>query len=110
VKDFKEPIFQQDMIDKLVMDANRIKTLKALAGSYIRQNIHGEKTEVAPWSADFIQGKGQGQIILLHGKPGVGKTCTAGELWRETDAYTTLTSITRMHCRVYETTFDGSDK
>jgi Cdc6-like AAA superfamily ATPase len=67
------------MIDKLVMDATRIKTLKALAGSYIRQNIHGEKTEVASWSADFIQGKGQGQIILLHGKPGVGKTCTAGE-------------------------------
>lgn len=80
VKDFKEPRFQQDMIDKLVMDATRIKTLKALAGSYIRQNIHGEKTEVAPWSADFIQGKGQGQIILLHGKPGVGKTCTAGKL------------------------------
>ncbi|KAE9365610.1 P-loop containing nucleoside triphosphate hydrolase protein [Stipitochalara longipes BDJ] len=77
VKDFKEPRFQQDMIDNLVMDASRIKTLKALAGSYIRQNIHGEKTEVAPWSADFIQGKGQGQIILLHGKPGVGKTCTA---------------------------------
>jgi hypothetical protein len=98
------------MIDKLVMDATRIKTLKALAGSYIRQNIHGEKTEVAPWSADFIQGKGQGQIILLHGKPGVGKTCTAGELWPDSGVCIPLTSIARMHRRVYEATIDGSDK
>lgn len=30
-----------------------------------------------PWSADFIKGKGEGQIFLLHGAPGVGKTCTA---------------------------------
>jgi hypothetical protein len=56
------------MIDKIVMDPARIKTLKALAGSYIRQNRHGEKSERPPWNADFIQGKGQGQIFLLHGK------------------------------------------
>ena len=68
------------MIDKLVMDAARIKTLKALSGSYIREDKHGIKSTLPPWSADFIQGKGQGQIILLHGKPGVGKTCTAGEV------------------------------
>ena len=30
------------------------------------------------WSADFIEGKGEGQIFLLHGRPGVGKTLTAG--------------------------------
>lgn len=29
--------------------------------------------------ADFIQGKGEGQILLLHGPPGTGKTLTAGE-------------------------------
>jgi hypothetical protein len=34
--------------------------------------------EVKAWSADFIQEKGEGQIFLLHGTPGVGKTCTAG--------------------------------
>ena len=76
---FQEPKFEQDMIDKLVMDPARIRTLKALAGSYIRENKHGVKSTQPPWSADFIQGKGQGQIILLHGKPGVGKTCTAGK-------------------------------
>lgn len=31
------------------------------------------------WSPDFIQGKGDGLIILLHGGPGVGKTYTAGK-------------------------------
>ncbi|KAK3389439.1 hypothetical protein B0H63DRAFT_518666 [Podospora didyma] len=29
------------------------------------------------WSADFIEGKGEGLTMLLHGKPGEGKTCTA---------------------------------
>jgi hypothetical protein len=33
---------------------------------------------VVPWSADIVKGKGEGQIFLLHGAPGVGKTCTAG--------------------------------
>jgi len=28
--------------------------------------------------ADYIKGKGEGQIILLHGPPGTGKTLTAG--------------------------------
>jgi len=32
----------------------------------------------AVWSADFMQGKGDGLVFLLHGKPGVGKTYTAG--------------------------------
>ncbi|KAH6676509.1 ATPase [Halenospora varia] len=77
VASFHEPTFEEDMIDKLVMNSTRIKTLKALAGSYIRQDIHGNSLKTDPWNADFIQGKGQGKIILLHGKPGVGKTCTA---------------------------------
>lgn len=37
------------------------------------------KEEVKTWSADFVQGKGEGLTILLHGKPGVGKTYTAGK-------------------------------
>jgi Cdc6-like AAA superfamily ATPase len=76
---FEEPEFQPDMIDKLVMDPTRINTLKALASSYIRENKDGVKTDQPPWNADFVPGKGQGQIILLHGKPGSGKTCTAGK-------------------------------
>lgn len=29
------------------------------------------------WSADFMKHKGEGQIFLLHGPSGVGKTYTA---------------------------------
>lgn len=61
------------------MDPARRKTITALAGSYIRENQHKEKSILPPWTADFIPGKGQGQVFLLHGKPGVGKTYTAGE-------------------------------
>lgn len=34
-------------------------------------------TATGRWSGDFVPGKGQGQIVLLHGKPGVGKTTSA---------------------------------
>ena len=46
--------------------------IKALSRRYTMQS----ETGVA-WSADFIRNKGDGQIFLLHGKPGVGKTTTA---------------------------------
>jgi Cdc6-like AAA superfamily ATPase len=78
------------MINELVMDSARVKILKSLAGSYIREDKHGVKSTLPPWNADFIQGKGQGQIILLHGKPGVGKTWTAGKVTsRAKDLYST---------------------
>lgn len=74
-----EPAFQTNMIDSLVMEQGRVKTLKALASSYIRVNQHGKPMEHEPWAADFVNGKGSGLTFLLHGKPGVGKTATAGK-------------------------------
>lgn len=74
------------MIDNLVMDKKRVQTLKALAKSFVRQNQHGEKSTREPWSADFVKGKGNGLTFLLHGKPGVGKTCTAGKTAIVSDA------------------------
>lgn len=46
--------------------------IKALSHRYTMQSETG-----AAWSADFVRNKGEGQIFLLHGKPGVGKTTTA---------------------------------
>ena len=43
----------------------------------------GPKNADTAWSPDFIQGKGEGLTILLHGRPGVGKTYTAGEMMSE---------------------------
>lgn len=79
VKNLHPPQFDDDMISHLVMSEQRLKTLKALSKSYARVNKHGEGMKNSKWSADFVRGKGNGLVFLLHGKPGVGKTCTAGK-------------------------------
>lgn len=68
------------MIESLVTkDQSRIDFLKALAKSFARENCSGDRIVKEPWSADYVIGKGSGLIFLLHGKPGVGKTYTAGK-------------------------------
>ncbi|KAL1603054.1 hypothetical protein SLS59_004710 [Nothophoma quercina] len=59
----------ESAIEKLVMNNNNKDMIKAIAKTYT------EKTQM--FSADFIYGKGEGQVILLHGPPGTGKTLTA---------------------------------
>jgi hypothetical protein len=78
VLNFSDPRFDGSMINNLVMDADRVRKLKALAKSFARTNKDGETMAKEHWAADFVKGKGHGLIFLLHGKPGVGKTCTAG--------------------------------
>ncbi|KAK1990492.1 P-loop containing nucleoside triphosphate hydrolase protein, partial [Colletotrichum falcatum] len=76
-KNLQQPRFDENMISNLVMSEQRLKTLKALSKSFARVNKHGQGIRDSNWSADFVRGKGNGLIFLLHGKPGVGKTCTA---------------------------------
>ncbi|KAI7358780.1 hypothetical protein KC320_g956 [Hortaea werneckii] len=57
-----------DSIKNLQLDPLAAKIIKALS---MQQDQSGDS-----WGADFIEGKGAGQIILLHGPPGVGKTYT----------------------------------
>ncbi|KAL4807016.1 P-loop containing nucleoside triphosphate hydrolase protein [Aspergillus unguis] len=65
------PRIQANIIDMLVMkpDSNKqmIKAICEIYGGSYRQ----------AFSSDFVQGKGEGQILLLHGPPGTGKTLTA---------------------------------
>lgn len=68
------------MINNLVMDEKRRKTLTSLTASFARLDINGNQLPQEPWAADFVGGKGNGLIFLLHGGPGVGKTFTAGKL------------------------------
>jgi SpoVK/Ycf46/Vps4 family AAA+-type ATPase len=56
-----------DPLQYLVLNPEDLKLLKSLS--------HQQSSGTA-WTADFIQGKGVGQIVLLHGPPGVGKTYT----------------------------------
>lgn len=51
-----------ESIDNVVLpNPDALQTIRALSA---RHNA-GLKS----WSADFIEGKGAGQIVLLHGKP-----------------------------------------
>src|SRR6266480_2855074 len=62
-------------IDQLVLKTESNKELiKAICETYLSSQVHRKHC-----FADFIQGKGEGQVILLHGPPGTGKTLTAGK-------------------------------
>jgi DNA polymerase III delta prime subunit len=64
------PRMDETAIDQLVMPLGTKDLIKAIARTYT------DKSQL--FKADFIYGKGEGQIILLHGPPGTGKTLTAG--------------------------------
>lgn len=64
------PPFRANLIDTLVMP---------LPTRHLLQSLCRKFTSKTSWSADFIEGKGEGNIVLLHGPPGVGKTYTAGK-------------------------------
>jgi hypothetical protein len=81
VSEFTTPSFRRDMIESLVMDEEKLRTLKSLAESFARIDQSGKALSEAPWAADYVQAKGNGLIFLLHGAPGVGKTFTAGKFW-----------------------------
>ena len=68
----EEPEITSDAINYLVMDETNKETIKAIADTYTDASETIDK-----FSADFIRGKGEGQVILLHGPPGTGKTLTA---------------------------------
>ncbi|KAH9892041.1 P-loop containing nucleoside triphosphate hydrolase protein [Xylariomycetidae sp. FL2044] len=72
VENLREFAFDRESFKYLVLDDEIKKTVKALIGKFA--NADGK---VTPWPSDFIKNKGQGRIFLLHGSPGVGKTCTA---------------------------------
>ena len=78
VTSFSNPTFDRGMIETLVMPDERRQMIKALAENYAQKSSFGQTPALIPWTADFVEGKGEGKIFLLHGKPGVGKTYTAG--------------------------------
>jgi len=75
VQGIHQPRFNMNAIDRLVMKTEGNKSLiKAICQSYRLTDRQPKR-----FSSDIIEGKGEGQIILLHGPPGTGKTLTAGE-------------------------------
>ncbi|KAK3987610.1 hypothetical protein QBC44DRAFT_331227 [Cladorrhinum sp. PSN332] len=98
VDGFRAPSFDKTLFEHLVMKDSTKEMIRNLTEMYIRGSagkalvtdeeeyinvatVH-RRTKPKPeqeitWSADFVNGKGEGLIFLLHGKPGVGKTYTA---------------------------------
>lgn len=73
----EEVAFNEDAINHLVMEEERKILIKSLVNRYARGDVDGKVVQrkvSQPWTADFIKNKGDGQIFLLHGSPGVGKT------------------------------------
>lgn len=54
------------------MPEDRLNMIKALIQKFTSTELG--KAPHRAWAADFIENKGEGQIFLLHGSPGVGKT------------------------------------
>lgn len=64
-----------EMIEGLAIDPETLIMIKAFVpqlGTYQR----GQSPHKQPVQIDPIAGKGEGQIMLLHGPPGTGKTFT----------------------------------
>ncbi|KAF2823844.1 P-loop containing nucleoside triphosphate hydrolase protein [Ophiobolus disseminans] len=71
VHDLEGPEMAETAIENLVINETNKGLIKAIA------QIYTDSGQSNRFSADFIHGKGEGQIILLHGPPGTGKTLTA---------------------------------
>jgi ATPase family associated with various cellular activities (AAA) len=73
--------FDQQMIDDLQISPGAKRMIQAFSQGYsmsLGSALERRPTLTAEaWSADFVPGKGRGQIMLLHGRPGTGKTSTA---------------------------------
>ncbi|KAJ9152151.1 ATPase family AAA domain-containing protein 3B [Pleurostoma richardsiae] len=72
VGNLKEVKSDREAFKYLVLDDEIKLTVKALIGKFASMD-----GKVSPWPHDFVKNKGEGRIFLLHGSPGVGKTCTA---------------------------------
>ncbi|KAI1368258.1 P-loop containing nucleoside triphosphate hydrolase protein [Xylaria arbuscula] len=72
VANLSEIKFDKDAFKYLVLEYEIKSTVRALIGKFASAD-----GQVTAWPKDFVKNKGQGRIFLLHGSPGVGKTCTA---------------------------------
>ncbi|GME40379.1 hypothetical protein BDV95DRAFT_572261 [Neofusicoccum parvum] len=93
ISGIKPARYDKNILDTLVLEPHVKNMIQSLTAKYLK-GLHAEEakersldeqgkaldlgpSDETAWSADFVKGKGEGLIFLLHGKPGVGKTYTA---------------------------------
>ncbi|KAG9230294.1 hypothetical protein BJ875DRAFT_385474 [Amylocarpus encephaloides] len=99
----REPKIKKEAIENLVLPSDKQELIRALVHKYSHSRNKTNKLE-ATWSADPIPNKGEGQIFLLHGPPGAGKTFTAECVAEFTSR--PLLSLTCGDIGTYETTVE----
>lgn len=92
IEELFEICFQEDMFSKLVVENTHKEVVTCMVESYTKGDLR---------SSDFVQGKGRGVVILLHGSPGTGKTLTAGK-FKTRLAGRTLLTMCRVCRRAYQ--------
>lgn len=65
--DIQPVVWDKSAFGNLSLEENTKELIEAL----VRNKVDSDQ------SIDFVKGKGAGQIVLLHGGPGTGKTLTA---------------------------------
>jgi hypothetical protein len=73
----REPKIKTEAIENLVLPNEKLGMIKALVHKYTTSKKTNPSKNETTWAADPIPNKGEGQIFLLHGPPGAGKTFTA---------------------------------
>ncbi|KAL5045853.1 hypothetical protein BDW71DRAFT_182934 [Aspergillus fruticulosus] len=66
---------KMNAFEKLIMDKDPKELIKNLVANHEKRKVSDSGGKVGP--DDWLEGKGGGLVILLHGPPGVGKTSTA---------------------------------
>jgi len=75
VEEIKHKI-RQSAFDNLILENDAKTLVKCLVANHEKKKSSGDGDESGN-KEDWIEGKGRGLVILLHGPPGVGKTSTA---------------------------------
>lgn len=67
VEHVQEVVSRSNAFDHLVLEPELKGVVEGLSRSYARRKQLGQKSI----ATDFIEGKGEGQVFLLHGPPSV---------------------------------------
>ncbi|GAP90408.1 putative AAA family ATPase [Rosellinia necatrix] len=67
----------EDMFKDLKINPTHQKTVESLVKAHLGRRRMQNENHSLTLNQDFVDGKGGGLFILLHGAPGVGKTATA---------------------------------